>query len=120
MRPPQIREQGGVLIVTLDDPVAVNDGMASHLRQPLYQAVLEEQAPRVAIDLGRIDYLSSSGVALLIGMKRRTDQVEGQLVLYSIHPDVLDLLNSMKLISLFRVAEDQQQALELLLPAREA
>ena len=120
MRPPQIRDQGGVLIVTLDDPAAVNDGMASHLRQPLYQAVLDLRAPRVAIDLGPIDYLSSSGVALLIGMKRRVDQVEGQLVLFDIHPDVRDLLTSMKLIGLFRVAEDQDQALELLPPAPDA
>ena len=120
MRPPQIREQGGVLIVTLDDPTAVNDGMASHLRQPLYQAVLDQTAPRVAIDLSLIDYLSSSGVALLIGMKRRVDQVAGQLVLFAIHPDVHDLLNSMKLISLFRVAANQDQAMELLLPVPEA
>ncbi len=120
MRPPQIREQGGVSIVTLDDPIAVNDGMASHLRQPLYQIVLDLTAPRVAIDMGLIDYLSSSGVALLIGMKRRVDQVEGQLVLFRLHPDVRELLNSMKLLSLFRIAADQDQAIELLLPLRDA
>ena len=120
MRPPQIREQGGVLIVTLDDPLAVNDGMATHLRQPLYQAVLDRTAPRVAIDLGPIDYLSSSGVALLIGMKRRVDQVEGRLVLFQIHPDVVDLLSSMKLISLFQIAANQDEAIELLPPLSKA
>lgn len=120
MRPPQIREQGGVLIVTLDDPTAVNDGMATHLRQPLYQAVLDAATPRVAVDLSLIDYLSSSGVALLIGIKRRVDQVQGKLVLYRIHPDVLDLLSSMKLISLFQIAGDQDEALELLPPVPSA
>ena len=116
MRPPQIREQGGVLIVTLDDPAAVNDGMAAHIRQPIYQAVLDETAPRVAIDMSPIDYLSSSGVALLIGVKRRVDQVAGQLVLFGLHPDVLELLKSMRLASLFQIAPDQDQALELLPP----
>ena len=120
MRPPQIREQGGVLIVTLDDPNAVNDGMATHLRQPLYQAVLDQTAPRIAVDLSLIDYLSSSGVALLIGIKRRVDQVKGQLVLFQIHPDVADLLSSMKLMSLFRVAGNQEEALELLPPVPDA
>ena len=120
MRPPQIREQGGVLIVTLDDPAAVNDGMATHLRQPIYETVLDQQTPRVAVDLGPIDYLSSSGVALLIGIKRRVDQVQGHLVLFAIHPDVFDLLSSMKLISLFKVAPNQAEALELLPPIPDA
>ena len=119
MRPTQIREQGGVLIVTLDDPAAVNDGMATHLRQPIYETVLDQATPRIAVDLGQIDYLSSSGVALLIGIKRRVDQVQGQLALFSIHPDVFDLLTSMKLISLFQVAANLAEALKLLPPLPE-
>ncbi len=120
MRPPQIREEGGVLIVTLDDAVSVNDGMASHLRQPIYQAVLDRTTPRVAVDLSLIDYLSSSGIALLIGIKRRVDQVKGRLVLFQIHPDVLDLLNSMRLATLFQIAVHQDEALELLPPLPDA
>ncbi len=116
MRPPQIRDQGGVLLVTLDDPAAVNDGMSSGLRQPIYQAVLDRTAPRVAVDLGLIDYLSSSGVATLIGIRRRVDQVKGRLVLFQIHPDVLDLLNSMRLAGLFQIAANQDEAFELLPP----
>ena len=120
MRPPQIREQGGVMIVTLDDPAAVNDGMSSHLRLPIYQAILDQITPRVAVDLSLIDYLSSSGVALLIGIKRRVDQVKGQLVLFEIHPDVLDLLGSMRLAALFQIATNQDEALELLPPVSHA
>ena len=120
MRPPQLREQGGVLIVTLDDAASVNDGMASHLRLPIYQAVLDRIMPRVVVDLSLIDYLSSSGVALLIGIKRRVDQVNGHLILFQIHPDVLDLLQSMRLAGLFQIAANQDEALELLPPLSDA
>lgn len=114
MRPPQIREQGGVLIVTLDDPAAVNDAMASELRQPLYQAVLDRPGALVAVDLSPIDYLSSSGVALLVGIRRRTDQVAGILVLFGVRPEVRDLLHSMRLAALFRFADSEAEALEAL------
>ena len=120
MQPPKIREEGGVLILTLDDPAVVNDGMATEFRQPIYDSVLDRPAPRLAVDLGLVDYLSSSGVALLIGIKRRIDQVRGTLVLFQIHPDVLDLLRSMKLITLFRVAANQGEALEILSSAPDA
>ena len=120
MQPPKIREEGGVLILTLDDPAVVNDGMATDFRQPIYESMLDRPEARVAVDLGVIDYLSSSGVALLIGIKRRIDQVRGTLVLFQIHPDVLDLLRSMKLLALFRVAATQGEALEILSSAPDA
>ncbi len=120
MRPPQIRDQGGVLLITLDDPAAINDGMSSILRQPIYQAVLDRIAPRVAVDLSLIDYLSSSGIATLIGIRRRVDQANGQLVLFQVHSDVRDLLASMRLASLFQIAANQDEALELLPPVPEA
>jgi len=116
VRPPQIREEAGVLLITLDDPAALNDGQSIGLRQPIYQAVQDRAAPRVAVDLREIDFLSSSGVALLIGLKRRVDQGLGRLVLFGLHPHVLDLFRIMRLVDVFAIADDQPAALELLPP----
>lgn len=117
MRPPQIREEAGVLLITLDDPAALNDGQSIGLRQPIYQAVQDRAAPRVAVDLREIDFLSSSGVALLIGLKRRVDAQLGRLVLFHIHPHVLDLFRVMRLVDLFVIAGDRDEAVELLPPS---
>ncbi len=117
MRPPQMLEEDGVLIVSLDDPGALNDGHAVGVRQPLYQAIQERTTPRVAVDLALIDFLSSSGIALMIGLKRRVDAQQGQLVLYSVHPHVLDIFRVMRLGELFVIAGNKDEALELLPPA---
>ncbi len=117
MRPPQLSEEGGVLFITLDDPGALNDGQAVGVRQPLYQNILNRQGPRVAVDLAGIDFLSSSGVALLIGLKRRVDAQLGRLVLFHIHPHVLDLFRVMRLVDLFVIAGDRDEAVELLPPS---
>lgn len=116
MPPPQMVEEGGILFITLDDADALNDGQAVGVRQPLYQAIQEREGPRVAVDLAGIDFLSSSGVALLIGMKRRVDLQIGRLVLFHIHPHVLDLFRVMRLVDLFVIAGDRDQAIELLPP----
>ncbi len=116
MRPPQMSEDGGVLTITLDDPDALNDGQAVGVRQPLYQSIQERQSPRVAVDLAGVDFLSSSGIALLIGLKRRVDGQKGRLVLFHIHPHVLDLFRVMRLVDLFVIAGDRDEAVELLPP----
>jgi anti-sigma B factor antagonist len=114
MRPPMVREENGVLVLTLDDPDAINDGQSIALRQPIYQAVQEREAPQLVVDLKAIDFLSSSGVALLIGLKRRVEGKGGKLVLFNLHPHVLDLFKVMKLTSLFALAEDEAHALAVL------
>ena len=61
MRPPQIQDENGVLVIVLDDPGSLNDGQTLGIRQPLFGAVQAADAPRVAVDLGAIEFLTSSG-----------------------------------------------------------
>jgi anti-sigma B factor antagonist len=117
MRPLNLRDVGGVLIVVLDDPTAVNDGQSDQFRTTLYEKVEEINKPRVAVDLSLMDFLSSSGVALLVGLRRRVDALQGGLVLLRPHPYVQDLLRMMKLAPLFQFADDEPTAITLLPPS---
>jgi anti-sigma B factor antagonist len=117
MRPPTTSEEGGILVVTFDDPSGLNDGRADAFRQALYEVVQAQARPLVAADLGAIDYLSSSGVALLVGLKRRVDAHNGTLVLYHLQPYVYDVLRVTKLTQLFTIAPDRESAFALLSPS---
>jgi anti-sigma B factor antagonist len=114
MRPPTTSEEAGILVVTFDDPNALNDGRSDAYRQSIYQLIDARTSPQIVADLGPVDYLSSSGVALLVGLKRRTDAHQGKLVLAQLHPYVLDVLRVTKLNQLFQIAEDRASALALL------
>jgi anti-sigma B factor antagonist len=111
MPPLPIEDKGGVLVVRVSDS-ALNEFNGAGLRQGLYAAMATRTSPRVAIDLSGIDYVSSTGIALLIGTKRRVDAAQGQLVLFSLHPEIFDLFNSMKLTVLFEIATDESEALK--------
>jgi anti-sigma B factor antagonist len=116
MRPLPVREIDGVLLIVLDDSTSLNEGQAVGLRQSLYSSLSSRTEPRVALDLSAIDYISSTGIALLIGTKRRVEAAKGKLVLFGLHPDVLELFVVMKLVNLFEIAADEVQAIELLPP----
>ncbi len=106
----------GVLVVVLDDAKSVNDGFSDDCRQLVYAAVDDHPRPRVVIDLAAIDFLSSSGVALLIGLKRRIEASGGMLALCGLQPYVTDLLVMMKLAPLFQCTADRAAAVELVRP----
>ena len=66
--------------------------------------------PRFAVDLAKVDYLSSSGVAILVGLKRRVETKGGKMVIYHVQPIVHDLLAIMKLDRFFTITEDEAKA----------
>lgn len=116
----QTRDESDVLVITLDDPAALNDFRANTFRDALYEAIDRHVGPGVVFDLGAADYLSSSGVAILVGLKRRVDGRREQLVLAKVHPVVQDLLRIMKLTQYFALAPEVKDAIASLraLPPR--
>lgn len=114
MRPPTSSEEAGVLVITFDDPQGLNDGRSDAFRLALYELVEDLEQPRVAADLGPVDYLSSSGVAILVGLKRRVDAKQGKLVLFQLHPYVQDVLRITKLVQFFTISPDRPSALAAL------
>jgi anti-sigma B factor antagonist len=114
------REEPDGLIITLDNAAGLNDFRSSTFRDALYEAVQSRDTPKVAFDMSAVDYLSSSGVAILVGLKRRTDAKNGRLVLFGVQPVVFDLLRIMKLTQYFAFADDEGRALASLRPVSTA
>jgi anti-sigma B factor antagonist len=110
MPPFTTRDESGVLVITLDDASALNDFRSNAFRDALYEVIDQRESPRVAFDLGVADYLSSSGVAILVGIKRRVDARGGHLYLARVHPVVQDLLRIMKLTQYFQFVPEVKDA----------
>ncbi|MDR3638743.1 MAG: STAS domain-containing protein [Isosphaeraceae bacterium] len=108
------RDEAGILVVTLDDATDLNDFRTNAFRDALYNTIEPMARPFVALDLGATDYLSSSGIAILVGLKRRVESHDGKLVLTRVHPSVENLLSIMKLTQYFTFAADVSQALTTL------
>ena len=110
------REESDALIITFGSAAGLNDFRNNSLRDSLYDLVQSRPEPRVALDLLKVDYLSSSGVAILIGLKRRVETRQGKIVFFHVDPVVRDLLKVMKLDSYFACADDEHAALASLRP----
>lgn len=111
-----IREEPDALVVRIEEPALLNDFRSNSFRDTLYEAVEGGEGSRVAVDLSRVDFLSSSGVAILVGLKRRLDSKQGKLVLFGVTPVVYDLLRITRLIQYFAFADNEGDAIAALRP----
>ncbi len=109
-----LRDLSDAYVISIDEPPALNDFRSNAFRDSLYQTIEGFEAPRVALDLRRVDFLSSSGVAILVGMKRRLEGINGKLVLFGVQPIVQDLLRITRLTQYFTFSDDEAGALERL------
>lgn len=110
------RVESETLIVKFEASAGLNDFRNNALRDALYELVQNRAEPALAVDLQQVDYLSSSGVAILVGLKRRVDTRNGKIVLFHVQPVVRDLLAVMKLDRYFAIADNEAQALASLRP----
>ncbi len=107
------RPESDVLVIAFENPAALNDFRNSPLRDALYELVQAQAEARFAVDLSQVDYLSSSGVAILVGLKRRVEARNGKIVIYHVQPIVRDLLAVMKLDRFFTIADDEEPSARL-------
>ena len=109
-----VRDESGALVVRVEESSALNDFRSNSFRDELYELVEADSTSLVALDLSGVDFLSSSGVALLVGLKRRLEGKGGKLVLFGIQPAVEDLLRIIRLTQFFTLAPHAAAALALL------
>ena len=107
-------EDSGVVVLTFDDRERLNDCRSDAFLEQVIQAVEDRLEPRVAVDLGSIEYLSSSGLAVLVALQQQVSSQGGALALFSVHPFVLDLLQAARLASVFQIAKDRTAAIAAL------
>ena len=110
------RIESDAVIIKFEAATALNDFRNNSLRDSLYELVQNRAEPILAVDLQKIDYLSSSGVAILVGLKRRVDTRSGKIVFFHVQPVVRDLLGVMKLDRFFTMADDEPNALASIRP----
>lgn len=116
MAPFSTREESGILIVLIEDPDVFSGLHDSTRRDPIYALVSNRDNLRIVLNLEKTDFLSSFGVATLIGLKRRIEERGGELVLCGVGPSSRESLSIMNLEQIFTIAEDEASAISSFRP----
>lgn len=81
------------------------------VRKALLHEIREGRAPRVLVNLTAVAYIDSSGVASLVEGLKACRELGSRLVLFGLNESAREVLKISRLLKLFEVYDDEQQAI---------
>ena len=75
--------------------------------------LIDRQAPKVLIDLKKVGYIDSSGLATFVELFQKMKQYSGKLALFNLAPSVRSVFEIAKLDTIFKLANSEQEAVSL-------
>ena len=102
-----VREVGAAKVVEVDGDVDL--GTSSELRRTLLPAL--PTGGRLALNLAAIRYIDSSGIATLIEVLKRSQNLKKEFVLFGLTPRVQEVFRLTHVIRIFQVFQTEQEAL---------
>ncbi len=68
---------------------------------------------KLLLDLGGVDYLSSAGMRMLLSVSKKLRSISGRVVLFSVIPNVMDILKMSGFDHVLDIALTEEDALHL-------
>jgi anti-sigma B factor antagonist len=102
-----VRDVGNAKVVEVEGDVDL--GTSPVFRRTLFDAL--PHAATVALNLGAIRYIDSSGIATLIEVLRHSQRLNMQFVLFGLSPAVQEVFRLTHVFRIFRICQSEQEAL---------
>jgi anti-sigma B factor antagonist len=106
-----IRRDGRAAILEVQGEVDLYT--SPRLREALV-GLMDGKSPAVLVDLSRVEYMDSSGVATLVEGLQLARKTGGQFKLAGLAPGIRDVFRFARLEKVFEIYEDTQAALQAL------
>ena len=102
-----VRDIGVAKVVEVEGDVDLST--SPDLRRTLLEAL--PSVGRLALNLGAIRYIDSSGIATLIEVLKRSQHLKKDFVLFGLSPAVEEVFRLTHVVRIFRVFQTEQEAL---------
>lgn len=101
------RTFAGVLIVECHGRLLIGEESAN-LRHPVRDHLAESK--HVVLDLGKVTYMDSTGLGVLVGLHNTAKRAGGEIKLANLYPGLEDLMQIAKVFTLFDVYDRAEDA----------
>jgi anti-sigma B factor antagonist len=98
---------GTILDITGDIDLAHSPAM----RKALLQEIKEKKTPKVLLNLEKVRYIDSSGIASLVEGLKASRDMGSRLILYGLSKTVREVMELSRLQKIFEIHESEAQAL---------
>lgn len=104
------RQSGDATIIDVVGDIDLYN--SPEMRKVLLEALKVKRAPRVIINLKDVKYIDSSGVASLVEGLKVSRTLNSKFILYGLSAAAREVLELSRLIKVFEVYDNEEQALK--------
>ena len=101
-------ERDGKVIIRCEGRL---DAMSSPQLEESLNAIIDDKHNRILIDFSKVDYLSSAGMRLLLSITKRLNTAGGQLSIFAMHDDVMEIIRMAGFDHILKIFPDEESAL---------
>jgi anti-sigma B factor antagonist len=109
--PLALTRQKDIRIVEFTNSKIIDELNISEIGQTLTTVIDESPNPKLLLDFGQVDHLSSAALGMLINANGRIKSKNGQLRLANIKPQIYEVFKITQLNKLFYIFPSRQEAL---------
>jgi anti-sigma B factor antagonist len=110
----EISRRDEVIVVRFKDSKLIDDLAIVKVGKELFALAAEPGWRHLLLDFAGVDYLSSSFLSKLLGLKKRLEKREGKLKLCAICPEVREVFAITKIDTILDIVETEDKALAAL------
>lgn len=110
-QPVALTQQKDVRIVEFQNSKIIDEMNIADIGQRLMSIIDEAPTPKLLLDFGQVEHLSSAALGMLINANGRIKSKNGQLRLANIKPQIYEVFQITKLNKLFYIHPTRQEAL---------
>src|ERR1041384_1846362 len=109
--PLSVTQLKDIRIGEVRDHKILGEANIAEIGQVLTGLIDAQEYPKILLDFGNVDHLSSAALGMLINANNRIKQKNGQLRLANIKAQIFEVFVITKLNKLFRILPSRQEAL---------
>lgn len=110
--PIALTQQKDIRIIEFTHDKILDEANIKEIGETLNVIIDEKNNPKLLLDFGNVDHLSSAALGMLINTNNRIKQKNGQLRLANIKPQIFEVFVITKLNKLFKILPNREAALE--------
>jgi anti-sigma B factor antagonist len=103
-----MRSAGETTIVDLEGKIDISN--SRELRSSLFETL--ETTTRLALNMNRVGYVDSSGIATLVEALKRALELEKEFLMFGVPEKVHIVLKMTSLLGVFRIFDNEEHALQ--------
>ena len=105
----EIRSVGQATVLDVSGDIDL--ASSPQVRKVLLEEVREKRAPRVVLNLSKVTYIDSSGVASLVESLKASRDLGSRLILFGLSGPAREVLQLSRLLKVFEVYDTEAEAL---------